>query len=43
MNVGIPGGGSPGSASHLVFWLIMAAMAAGLVGMIGFFRWKRWL
>jgi len=43
MNVGIPGGGNPDSAGHLVFWLIMAAMAAGLVGMIGFFRWKRWL
>ena len=43
MNVGLPGGGEPSSAGHLVFWLVIAAMIAGLLGMIGFFRWKRWL
>ena len=43
MNVGLPGGGDPSTASDTVFWLVLAAMIAGLVGMIGFFRWKRWL
>ncbi len=43
MNLGLPGGGEPGASSHLVFWLIIAAMLSGIIGMIGFFRWKRWL
>jgi magnesium transporter len=43
MNVGLPGGGDPGSASHLVFWLIIAAMIAGLIAMVAYFRHKRWL
>jgi magnesium transporter len=43
MNVGLPGGGDPSRAAHLVFWLIIAAMIAGIVGMIAFFRGKHWL
>ena len=43
MNVGLPGGGEPASASHLSFWLIIAGTVASVVGLIGFFRWKRWL
>jgi magnesium transporter len=43
MNVGLPGGGEPSSASHLVFWVIIGASVAVVGGMIGFFRWKRWL
>jgi magnesium transporter len=43
MNVGLPGGGEPASAGHVVFWLIIAATIASVVALIGFFRWKRWL
>jgi magnesium transporter len=43
MNVGLPGGGNPPSASTLPFWIIIAASVAVLAGFIGYFRYKRWL
>ena len=43
MNVGLPGGGNPATASHLEFWLIIAATIVSVVALIGYFRWKRWL
>jgi magnesium transporter len=43
MNVGLPGGGDPPDANHVVFWVIIAVMIAGILGMVGFFRLKRWL
>jgi magnesium transporter len=43
MNVGLPGGGDPATASHLEFWLIIGASVALVAGMLGFFRYKRWL
>ena len=43
MNVGLPGGGDPNTASHVEFWIILAATIASVVALIGFFRWKRWL
>ena len=43
MNVGIPGGGNPQSASPLVFWIVIGASAALVAGMLGYFRHKRWL
>ena len=43
MNVGLPGGGNPVTASHTVFWIIMAASITLIAGMLGFFRHKRWL
>jgi magnesium transporter len=43
MNVGLPGGGSPESSSHVAFWIIIGASIAVLAGMIAFFRRKRWL
>jgi magnesium transporter len=43
MNVGLPGGGDPATASTTVFWIIIAASIGLLAGMIGFFRYKRWL
>jgi magnesium transporter len=42
MNVGLPGGGDPGSDSHTVFWIIIAVMVVGLAGMIAFFRRRGW-
>jgi magnesium transporter len=43
MNVGLPGGGSPESSSHVAFWIIIGASIAVLALMIAFFRRKRWL
>jgi magnesium transporter len=43
MNVGLPGGGTPGESSTLEFWLIIAASIALIAGMLAFFRHKRWL
>jgi magnesium transporter len=43
MNVGLPGGGDPATASAAVFWLIIAAAAALIAGLLGLFRYKRWL
>jgi magnesium transporter len=43
MNVGLPGGGSPASSSHVAFWIIIGASIAVLAGMIAFFRRKRWI
>jgi magnesium transporter len=43
MNVGLPGGGDPATASHHVFWIIIAAMVVLLAGMITFFRRRGWL
>jgi Mg2+ and Co2+ transporter CorA len=43
MNVGIPGGGNPATASHTVFWIIIAASVAVVAAMLGYFRRKRWL
>jgi LPXTG-motif cell wall-anchored protein len=43
MNVGLPGGGNPATASTLEFWLIIAASVALIAGMLLFFRRKRWL
>jgi magnesium transporter len=42
MNVGLPGGGDPGSDSHAVFWIILAVMFVGIAGMISFFRRRGW-
>jgi magnesium transporter len=42
MNVGLPGGGDPGSGSHTVFWIIIAVMIVGLAAMITFFRRRGW-
>jgi magnesium transporter len=43
MNVGLPGGGDPASASATVFWIVIAASLAVVVGMLWFFRRKKWL
>ena len=43
MNVGLPGGGDPATASTLEFWLIIAASIALIGGLLIFFRRKRWL
>ena len=43
MNVGLPGGGDPATASTLEFWLIIAASIALIGGLLVFFRRKRWL
>jgi magnesium transporter len=43
MNVGLPGGGSPETSSHVSFWIIIGASIAVLALMIAFFRRKRWL
>jgi magnesium transporter len=43
MNVGLPGGGDPGSSAHTVFWIIIAAIVGLLVGMLAFFRRRGWL
>jgi magnesium transporter len=43
MNVGLPGGGDPGSASTHVFWIILAVMVGGLVAMVAYFRRRGWL
>jgi magnesium transporter len=43
MNVGLPGGGSPETSSHVAFWIIVGASIAVLALMIAFFRRKRWL
>jgi magnesium transporter len=43
MNVGLPGGGSPETSSHVAFWIIIGASIAVLALMIAFFRRKRWL
>jgi magnesium transporter len=43
MNVGLPGGGDPATASNTVFWIIIAAMVAFLVGMLALFRRRGWL
>ncbi len=43
MNVGLPGGGEPATASTHVFWIVIAASIAVVVGMLGYFRHKRWL
>jgi magnesium transporter len=43
MNVGLPGGGNPATASTAEFWIIIAASVALIAGLLGFFRYKRWL
>ena len=43
MNVGLPGGGTPGRSSTLEFWLIITASILLIAGMLVFFRRKRWL
>ena len=43
MNVGLPGGGNPASASTLDFWIVIAASVALIAAMLAFFRYKRWL
>jgi magnesium transporter len=43
MNVGLPGGGDPATASTHVFWIVIAAMGALLAGMIAYFRKRGWL
>jgi len=43
MNVGLPGGGDPATASAAVFWIIIAASVALIGALLGFFRNKRWL
>jgi magnesium transporter len=43
MNVGLPGGGEPRTASTHVFWIIIAAIVALLVGMLALFRRRGWL
>jgi magnesium transporter len=43
MNIGLPGGGNPATASTAVFWLIIAASVAVVAGLLSFFRYKRWL
>jgi len=42
MNVGLPGGGDPGSSSHTVFWIIVATMIVLLAGMLTYFRRRGW-
>jgi magnesium transporter len=42
MNVGLPGGGDPGSSAHTVFWIIIAAMIVLIAGMLAFFRRRGW-
>jgi magnesium transporter len=43
MNVGLPGGGEPATASTTIFWIVIGASIAVVVGMLAFFRRKRWL
>ena len=43
MNVGLPGGGDPATASTAVFWLLIAASVSVIAGLLGYFRHKRWL
>jgi magnesium transporter len=43
MNVGLPGGGTPASASTLEFWIIIGASVALIAAMLAYFRYKRWL
>ncbi len=43
MNVGLPGGGNPGTASDVEFWVIIGASIVLVGAMLGFFRYKRWL
>ena len=43
MNVGLPGGGTPATASTLEFWLIIGASVALIAAMLAYFRSKRWL
>ena len=43
MNVGLPGGGDPATASTVEFWLIIAASVTLIAGLLGLFRYKRWL
>jgi magnesium transporter len=43
MNVGLPGGGNPATASTLEFWLIIGASVALIAAMHAYFRSKRWL
>ncbi|MEX2023952.1 MAG: CorA family divalent cation transporter, partial [Thermoleophilaceae bacterium] len=43
MNVGLPGGGDPGSDSLAAFAAIVAVMVGMLLGMLGYFRARGWL
>ena len=43
MNVGLPGGGDPGTASEVDFWIILGTLIVVVGAMLGFFRYKRWL
>src|SRR4029077_10180933 len=43
MNVGLPGGGNPATASTVEFWLIIGASVALIAAMLAYFRSKRWL
>ena len=43
MNVGLPGGGDPVSASNTVFWIVIGTMVTFLGGMLYFFRRRGWL
>jgi magnesium transporter len=43
MNVGLPGGGDPGTSSNTIFWIVIAAMVVFLGGMLAFFHRRGWL
>lgn len=43
MNIGLPGGGDPVSASESSFWIVIGVMLVILFGMTAFFRSRRWL
>jgi magnesium transporter len=43
MNVGLPGGGDPGSGVHVGFWVIVGVMVAVLGGMAAYFRKRGFL
>jgi magnesium transporter len=43
MNVGLPGGGDPASASLAAFAVVVGVMVAVLVGMAAYFRRRGWL
>jgi magnesium transporter len=43
MNVGLPGGGEPASASLKDFWIVIGGMVLVLAAMIAYFRKRGWL
>jgi magnesium transporter len=42
MNIGLPGGGEPPSASTTAFWILIAAMVGLMGGLIYFFKRRGW-